>query len=296
MGLFDIVGGRPEQKPERATDVGLKMAALREANSPSAKLQGAMDAYQKGIQTRQNNQINETKARQAKILGILQEGLTLPDGDPRKEAARQLATTISSNPAFLGSLGMKVSASATMSPLDKRGEKARWEEFKGAAKTNDSLSSAENVLNQLDTAFNNALPDLSKDGTEAIGTGLGKTISGRLGMNEKLRAYNDQAKALSSNLSRGLFAEKGVLTDKDREVAMRSLPNEFDSQITYNTKINILRSIIQKAKDNYQKKRLAYMSGVDFVPEDSGVGSSSLPNQSSSRASTTTVGKYTLVQ
>lgn len=116
MGIFDAIGGRPDGAPERAFDVGEKLGAYRRMNSAGAKLQEIMDARQKGITDRQTNAVNEHKARSAKILGILQDGIMQPEGHPKRIIAEQLAQTIQSSPAFMASIGAKAGSSSAVSP------------------------------------------------------------------------------------------------------------------------------------------------------------------------------------
>lgn len=271
MGIFDAIGGRPDGAPERAFDVGEKFGAYRQMNSAGAKLQEIMDARQKGIADRQTNAVNEQKVKSAKILGILQDGITQPEGHPKRVIAEQLAQTIQANPAFMGSLGFK-SGLAKEAPLtheQKRVEYARKKDMDLAMKSANDLRKADDALNQLDSIFQKAVPNLPKDAPDAIYGGTVNKALAKLGFgSEDLRSYEDLRGSLSTVFSKGIFGEVGVLTDKDREVAMKALPQATDSVTVYENKMNTLRGIMRTAQKNYENKRQAYVSGIDFEPEE----------------------------
>lgn len=106
--IFNVVGGRPEINTDISggLEVGAKLDALRSASGPAAFLNTVLEKRKQEKLERSKIQQEETKARSAKILDILQNASMAPEGSPLRQKGEELAKVLDANPAFSSSLGL----------------------------------------------------------------------------------------------------------------------------------------------------------------------------------------------
>lgn len=296
--IFGVVGGRPEidsNAAEKGFQLGAKAGELRSQTGPAAFINNVVNARDKRKMTDATLQEAQTKARVAKIQDILLRGTDPNASMVDKVAAQRLTAMLKSNPDFAQVVGIDPSKSTPFTPpagftpskytvggvtyesdqagANERGNKAREIDFNLAAKANEDMAVLDTSLSSLEDMFKKAIPNPSADGSKAIMEGTFQNALSSVGMNEDLRSFNKLKDSMTSLFSKGLFREAGVLTNQDIQRAMASLPEATDSSVTLANKMATLRAIIQTGKTNYEAKRQAYISGTDFTPISSEMGS-----------------------